>query len=150
MTEKGRYIYDWPRPMVTVDAIVFNTRGDVPKVLMIQRGNEPFKGQWAFPGGFVDMDEELEIAAARELEEETGLAGIELKQFYTFGKCGRDPRGRNITVAFMGITKTEKIKGGDDAADAKWFAIDALPENLAFDHKDVAALAIKKFKELNG
>ncbi|MFA5293396.1 MAG: NUDIX hydrolase [Phycisphaerae bacterium] len=148
MAEKGKYIYDWPRPMVTVDAIVFDVSGSKPKVLLIKRGNEPFKGQWAFPGGFVEMDEELEIAVARELAEETGLTGVKLEQFYTFGRCGRDPRGRNITVAFIGTTKKTEIKGGDDAAEAKWFEIDALPENMAFDHKDVAALAIKKLKDL--
>ncbi|MEN6386659.1 MAG: NUDIX hydrolase [Phycisphaerales bacterium] len=147
MNTKGTYIYEWPRPMVTVDAIVFNTAGAKPRLLMIRRGNEPYKGKWAFPGGFVDMDEELQAAVVRELQEETGLTGVKLKQFHTFGKCGRDPRGRNITIAFMGITKTEQIKGGDDAAEAKWYEIDALPENLAFDHKDVADLAIKHFKE---
>ncbi|HBG27027.1 MAG: hypothetical protein A2Y10_04405 [Planctomycetes bacterium GWF2_41_51] len=149
MAEKGKYIYEWPRPMVTVDAIIFNTSGDKPRVLMIKRGSEPYKGKWAFPGGFVDMDEELEHAVARELEEETGLTGVKLAQFYTFGKCGRDPRGRNITVAYIGVTKNEKIKGGDDAAEAKWFEIDSLPENMAFDHQNVASLAIKKFKNLN-
>jgi 8-oxo-dGTP diphosphatase len=149
MNTKGTYIYEWPRPMVTVDAIVFNTAGSKPRLLMIRRGNEPYKGKWAFPGGFVDMDEELEIAVARELQEETGLTGVKLEQFHTFGKPGRDPRGRNITIAFIGTTKQEQIKGGDDAAEAKWFEIDALPENLAFDHKDVAALAIKKFKGFN-
>jgi 8-oxo-dGTP diphosphatase len=133
--------------MVTVDAIVFNTAGAKPRLLLIERGNEPYKGKWAFPGGFVDMDEELEIAVVRELQEETGLTGIKLEQFHTFGKCGRDPRGRNITIAFIGTTKKEEIKGGDDAAEAKWFEIDRLPENMAFDHDNVAAMAIKKFKE---
>ena len=148
MPEKKKYIYDWPRPMVTVDAIVFDTSGSIPKALLIKRGNEPFKGLWAFPGGFVDMDEELEDAAARELAEETGLTGVKLQQLYTFGRCGRDPRGRNITVAFIGITKDSKIKSGDDAAEAQWFDIDQLPENMAFDHDNVAAVAIEKLKEL--
>ncbi|MGA2914759.1 MAG: NUDIX hydrolase [Sedimentisphaerales bacterium] len=143
MAEKQKYIYNWPRPMLTVDAVVFDVSGDSPKVLLIKRGNEPFKGLWAFPGGFVDMDEELEIAAARELAEETGLTGVKLTQLQAFGKCGRDPRGRNITVAFIGITKNTKIKGGDDAVEAKWFDIDKLPP-MAFDHNDVAAIAIEK------
>lgn len=147
MAEKKKYAYDWPRPMVTVDAIVFNTSGDSPKLLLIKRGNEPFKGKWAFPGGFVDMDEELEDAAARELAEETGLTGVKLTQLQAFGKCGRDPRGRNISVMFIGITKDSKIKGGDDAAEAKWFDINNLPP-LAFDHNDVAAIAIEKLKTL--
>jgi 8-oxo-dGTP diphosphatase len=148
MAEKEKYIYDWPRPMVTVDAVVFDISSGRPKILLIKRGNEPFKGQWAFPGGFVEMDEELENAVARELAEETGLAGVKLEQFHTFGRCGRDPRGRNITVAFIGITKNTKIKGGDDAEEARWFEIDKLPENMAFDHDNVAAVAVKKLNEL--
>jgi 8-oxo-dGTP diphosphatase len=148
MAQKQKYIYDWPRPMVTVDAVVFDVSGDRPKLLLIRRGNEPFKGQWAFPGGFVDMDEELQDAAARELAEETGLVGVKLQQLHTFGKCGRDPRGRNITIAFIGITKDNKIKSGDDAAEAQWFDINDLPENMAFDHNDVAAVAIEKLKSL--
>jgi 8-oxo-dGTP diphosphatase len=133
--------------MVTVDAIVFNVNGSIPRLLFIKRGNEPYQGKWAFPGGFVDMDEELEIAVVRELQEETGLTGVKLEQFHTFGKPSRDPRGRNITIAFIGTTKKEEIKGGDDAAEAKWFEINNLPKDLAFDHKDVAAMAIKYFKE---
>ncbi|MGD0784391.1 MAG: NUDIX hydrolase [Sedimentisphaerales bacterium] len=147
MSEKKKYIYEWPRPMVTVDAAVFDVSGGTAKVLLIKRGNEPFKGQWAFPGGFVNMDEELEDAAARELEEETGLRGVKLQQLHTFGKCGRDPRGRNITIVFIGIAKNTKVKGGDDAAEAKWFDINALPtDNMAFDHDNVAAIAIKRLR----
>ena len=148
MSEKQKYVYNWPRPMVTVDAIVFDISGDTPKILLIKRGNEPFKGEWAFPGGFVEMNEELEDAVTRELAEETGLTGVELEQFHTFGKCGRDPRGRNITVAFMGVSKTTEVKGGDDAAEAKWFETDKLPEKMAFDHNTVAAMAIKKLNKL--
>jgi 8-oxo-dGTP diphosphatase len=147
MPEKQKYVYNWPRPMLTVDAVVFDISDGNPKVLLIKRGNEPFKGQWAFPGGFVDMDEELEAAAARELVEETGLTGVKLTQLHTFGKCGRDPRGRNITVAFIGITKDNKIRSGDDAAEAQWFDIDKLPK-MAFDHNDVAAIAIEKLNKL--
>ena len=147
--EKGRYIYEWPRPMVTVDALIFTRIGGNTRVLLIKRGNDPFKGLWAVPGGFVDMDEELEIAAARELEEETGLKNIRLSQFHTFGKCGRDPRGRNITVVFwakIGCSAEPAVKGGDDAAEAKWFDLDPLPE-LAFDHKDVLAMAVAKLNQ---
>jgi 8-oxo-dGTP diphosphatase len=147
MAKKGKYVYEWPRPMVTVDAIVFAVIKGVAKVLLIKRGNEPFKGLWAFPGGFVDMDEELEDAVARELAEEAGLVGIRLEQMYTFGKCGRDPRGRNITVAFWGIAPKGKTKitAGDDAAEAKWFDIKKLPK-MAFDHRLVAKAAIKRYK----
>jgi len=148
MAENKKYVYNWPRPMLTVDAVVFDVSGASPKVLLIKRGNEPFKGQWAFPGGFVNMDEELEDAVARELAEETGLTGVKLTQLHTFGRCGRDPRGRNITVAFIGITKDSKIKSGDDAAEAQWFDINKLPENTAFDHRDVAAFAIGKLNKL--
>jgi 8-oxo-dGTP diphosphatase len=134
--------------MVTVDAIVFAFAGDKAKLLLIKRGNEPFKNQWALPGGFIGIDEELEDAVARELKEETGLENVQLKQMRTFGKCGRDPRGRQITIAFMGVVEGHpgRIKGGDDAADAKWFGIDALPQNMAFDHNEVASVAIKKLK----
>ena len=149
MSENGKYIYEWPRPMVTVDAAVFYVSGGMAKVLLIKRGNEPFKGQWAFPGGFVNMDEELEDAAARELAEETELTGVKLTQLNTFGKCGRDPRGRNITIVFIGVAENTKVKGGDDAAEAKWFDINALPtDNMAFDHDNVAAIAIARLKDL--
>ena len=93
MALQGEYIYDWPRPMVTVDALIFAVCGGRKSVLLIKRGNEPFKGLWAVPGGFVEMDEELETAAARELYEETGIEGVALKQMHTFGTVGRDPRG---------------------------------------------------------
>ena len=150
MTEKGKYVYEWPRPMVTVDAIVFNKLDGRWRVLMIQRANEPFVGKWAFPGGFIELDEELEDAVVRELAEETGLREIEFEQMYTFGKCGRDPRGRQITVTFIGIAPegTVEVKGGDDAAMAMWFYIDELPEEFAFDHADIAKFAIRRLKDL--
>ncbi len=164
MAKKGKYVYDWPRPMVAADDTVFGFFARLPasrrgrgsakpragkaKLLLINRKREPFKGKWALPGGFVDVDEELDDAAARELEEETGLAGVRLEQIYTAGKVGRDPRGRVITVVFMGIiTKGQnKLKAGDDAAEAKWFDIENLPKNLAFDHDEVTRLAIRKLK----
>ena len=146
MAEKGKYVYDWPRPMVTVDAAVFTFSGDKARVLLINRGNEPFKGKWALPGGFVGMNEELEDAVARELEEETGLATVQLEQMRTFGTVGRDPRGRMITIVFMGIATRgqDMIKAGDDAAQAQWFDIEKLPEDMAFDHNEVVRFAIEK------
>ena len=149
MGKKGKYVYDWPRPMVTVDAAVFTFIGSKAKLLLIERGKEPYKGQWALPGGFVEIDEELEDAAARELEEETGLTGVDLEQMRTFGTIGRDPRGRQITIVFMGIAEKghNKIKAGDDAAKARWFDIEKLPENMAFDHEEVAWFAIRKLTE---
>jgi len=148
MAKKGKYIYDWPRPMVTVDAVVFAFLKNKAKLLLIKRRNEPFKGKWALPGGFVGIDEEIEAAAARELAEETGIAGVPLEQMHTFGNVGRDPRGRQITIAFMGIAteRKNKIKAGDDAAEARWFDIVKLPKDLAFDHNEVAKFAINKLK----
>jgi 8-oxo-dGTP diphosphatase len=151
MAVQGTYIYDWPRPMVTVDAVVFRRFEDKSQLLFIKRKNEPFAGKWAFPGGFVNMDEELEDAVVRELAEETSLTGVALEQMHTFGKVGRDPRGRQITIAFIGEAdpRQSKVKGGDDAAEAKWFDIDNLPKDMAFDHLEVAKLAIQKLKEKN-
>ncbi len=150
MAKKGRYVYDWPRPMVTVDAVVFAFFGGRAKLLLVNRANEPFKGKWALPGGFIEIDEELEDAVARELAEETGLTGVPLEQMHTFGRCGRDPRGRMITIAFVGIAgagKT-KIKAGDDAAKARWFDIEKLPRDMAFDHDEVTKFAIARLKEI--
>ena len=146
MAKEGKYIYEWPRPMVTVDAVVFAVSSGKTELLLIERKNEPFKGQWAVPGGFVEMDEELEDAVARELAEETGLTGVQLEQMHTFGKCGRDPRGRQITIAFVGVATEghDKVRAGDDAAKAQWFDIGELPENLAFDHDEMIRLAIEK------
>ena len=151
MSIKGKYVYKWPRPMVAADAAVFGIFEGKVKLLLVERGNEPFKGQWALPGGFVNIDEELEDAVARELAEETGLTGVGLKQIYTFGKCGRDPRGRVITVTYMGIVPegNSKVKAGDDAAKAQWFDIEQLPKDLAFDHNDVTKYVIKRLKKEN-
>ena len=148
MAKKGKYVYDWPRPMVTVDAVVFGLFGNKAKLLLINRKGEPFKGKWALPGGYVGIDEELEDAVGRELAEETGLVGVRLEQMHTYGKVGRDPRGRQITIAFMGIaTKGEnRIKAGDDAAKVQWFDIEKLPADLAFDHNDVVRFGIRKLK----
>ena len=148
MVKKGKYVYDWPRPMVSVDAAVFGFFKDRAKLLLINRGGEPFKGRWALPGGFVGINEELEAAAARELAEETGLVNVPLEQMHTFGQCGRDPRGRQITIAFMGVAteRLDRIKAGDDAAKVRWFDIEKLPADMAFDHNEVTKFAIKKLK----
>jgi 8-oxo-dGTP diphosphatase len=148
MAEKGQYIYEWPRPMVTVDAVIFKRSQGNTALLLIKRKNDPYRGKWAFPGGFIEMDEELEDAAARELTEETGLKNVHLEQMHTFGKVGRDPRGRQITIAFLGFTneKNELIKAGDDAEQAEWFDIENLPKDMAFDHEEVAKFAIGRLK----
>lgn len=148
MAKKGRYVYDWPRPMVTVDAAVFGVFKEGIKLLLINRKNEPFKGEWALPGGFVGMEEELEDAAARELAEETNLRNVSLEQMHTFGRCGRDPRGRQITVVFTAVAdkKLNKIRPGDDAGKARWFDINKLPGKMAFDHKEIIGLAVGRLK----
>ena len=148
MNKKAKYVYDWPRPMVTVDAVVFAVSPDSVKLLLIKRKYDPFKGQWAIPGGFIGIDEELEHAVARELAEETGLTNVKLEQIHTFGKPGRDPRGRQITVAYMGIIKEglDNIKAGDDAELAQWFDINNLPSNMAFDHDTISKFAINLLK----
>ncbi len=130
---------------VTVDAVVFKLKNDAAEILLIQRKNEPFKNQWALPGGFVEQEEDLEIAALRELKEETGIEITSCEQFFTFGKPGRDPRGRTISIAFVGFAGNEAMpKAADDAKDARWFSIENLPV-LAFDHNESISLAISRF-----
>jgi 8-oxo-dGTP diphosphatase len=128
--------YKYPRPALTVDAVVFRNMTNT-EVLLIQRGAEPFKDMWAFPGGFVDMDETVETAAARELLEETGINEIKLHQFHTFSAINRDPRHRTVSVVFVGFTELiTEPNAGDDAKNAKWFDLRNLP-NLAFDHAEI-------------
>ena len=139
------YTYKYPRPAVTADCIVI-TRGDRPKVLLIKRGDEPFKGGWAFPGGFMDMDETTEQCAIRELKEETGLRVSNIQQIGAYSKVDRDPRGRTITVAYLAVVDAPvDVKGQDDAARAKWWPLSDLP-HLAFDHYDIMQDAIKIYK----
>ena len=135
-----RFTYDYPRPCVTTDCLIFKKMESGWSLLLIERGNEPFKGCWALPGGFLEMEEDLDACAARELQEETGLTGISLHQLCAFGAPKRDPRHRTISIAFWGIDDTQQqAVGSDDAAQARWFALDQLP-SLAFDH----ALIIQK------
>ena len=130
------YTYQYPRPALTADVAVVTTEKE-PRVLLIQRGNDPYKGCWAFPGGFMEMDETTRQCAMRELEEETGLRISELIQIGAYSKVDRDPRGRTVTVAYLArIAEAEPVVGQDDAAKASWFPIDNLPP-LAFDHEDI-------------
>ncbi|MFP4469852.1 MAG: NUDIX domain-containing protein [Bacteroidales bacterium] len=142
------YTYKHPRPAVTVDMAVFARFGPSWKVLLIRRGNPPFEGQWALPGGFVEMDEKLIESAQRELEEETGIKNVNLLQFRTYGDPGRDPRGRTVAVVHYGFVNSDKIqvKGGDDASEAAWFAVDDLP-GLAFDHSKIMSELLEYLKD---
>ena len=127
------YIYKYPRPALTVDAIIF--RKGTNELLLIQRAGDPFPGKWALPGGFMDPDELLIDACRRELEEETGLKVHDLAQFKTYDAIDRDPRGRTISVVFHGMAEAgASVSGADDAARAEWFSTVQLPE-LAFDHE---------------
>lgn len=132
------YTYKYPRPAVTVDALIFRKIADMLYVLLIKRTHAPFEGMWCLPGGFIDMDETPEQAAVRELKEETGLEGIELYQFYTFGALDRDPRHRTISIAYTGLCPADRetVTGGDDAAEAAWFNVHELPD-LGFDHEKI-------------
>ena len=141
------YTYKYPRPAVTADCIVITKEAE-PKVLLIERGDDPFKGCWAFPGGFMNMDETTEQCAFRELEEETGLKVSEVHQIGAYSRVDRDPRGRTITVAYLAVVDAPMaVIGQDDAAKAQWFPLSALPE-LAFDHDEIMRDAIKKYKEI--
>jgi 8-oxo-dGTP diphosphatase len=151
MAKKGKYVYEWPRPMVTVDAAVFAFFDERPRLLLIQRKHEPLEGRWALPGGFVEIDEDLPEAAARELAEETGLRNVPLEQLRTFGKPGRDPRGRAITIVYLGLAERgwEQARAADDAADVRWFDIDDLPA-MAFDHDEIARCAVDRLRQTRG
>jgi 8-oxo-dGTP diphosphatase len=140
------YTYEYPRPAVTTDAVIFAKKKDTTSILLIKRGRPPFEGMWALPGGFLNIDEEPEDVVKRELEEESGLTGIKLQQLKAYGAVHRDPRHRTISIVFYGITDREhEVKGMDDAAEAKWFPIDNLPP-MAFDHEQIVADAIEAAK----
>lgn len=141
------YTYAYPRAALTVDCVVFGFDEAELKVLLIQRGLEPFKGRWALPGGFVRLDETLDDAARRELEEEAGLRNVFLEQLYTFGAVGRDPRERIVSVAHFALVKlaAHETKAATDAADAQWFPISKVPK-LAFDHAEILATALTRLK----
>jgi ADP-ribose pyrophosphatase YjhB (NUDIX family) len=142
------FSYEHPRPAVTVDACVFTMRADDLAVLLIRRKSNPFKGLWAIPGGFVDKNETLEHAAARELGEETGLSGVALEQLAAFGDPGRDPRGHTVSVAFFTFAHAEAalVRAGDDASEAAWHPLRKLPR-LAFDHAKIVAMARRRLQE---
>ncbi len=143
------FTYDYPRPAVTADAVIFDLKGkENLNILLIKRKNEPFQGRWALPGGFLDMDETLEECVAREVEEETGIKGMKFYQLEAFSGVDRDPRHRTVTVAFWGFChQNPKITASSDAMDAKWFGLKSLPE-LAFDHDQIIKKALKRALEI--
>ncbi len=144
---KKTYSYEYPRPALTVDCVVFGYDNEELRVLLIQRDLEPHAGKWALPGGFVQMDEDLDTAAARELEEETGVKKLYLEQLYTFSDVDRDPRGRVVTVAYYALVKLSdhQVQAATDARDAAWFGVDDLP-SLAFDHQKIFDMAMKRLQ----
>ena len=147
MDTKNQFCYEYPRPAVTADCVIFGYTGSELQLLLIERGNEPFKGEWALPGGFLNMDEDADTCARRELQEETGLENVYMEQLYTFSRVDRDPRGRVITVAYYALVNLfdYQVKAGDDAVNARWFALSELPE-LAFDHADIIQTAIGRLR----
>ena len=144
--EELKYHYKYPHPSVTTDCVIFGFDGSRLNVLLIERGIEPFKGRWAFPGGFIKMDETALMGAKRELFEETGLKDAYIKQFHAFSDPDRDPRERVITIAYYALVRISEVKGGDDAAKAQWFTLDQVP-SLVFDHDLILRHALKELRE---
>lgn len=141
------HTYQYPHPAVTTDCVIFGY--DVAEglsVLLVQRGLEPFKGRWAFPGGFMKIDEDADTGALRELSEETGLRPAAIEQFGTFTQVDRDPRERVITIAYFALVRKADVQGGDDAAQARWFPVGQVPP-LAFDHDRILRVALGKLRE---
>jgi len=141
------YTYKHPRPSVTVDVAIFKPlEGENFKILLIRRGQDPFKGKYALPGGFINLNESLEDAARRELFEETGIRNLKLTQIQTFSEPDRDPRGHVISTCFGCVLEENdqiQIRAGDDATDGEWFGLNDLPP-LAFDHSILIKAAIEK------
>jgi 8-oxo-dGTP diphosphatase len=136
-----------PTLTMTTDIVIFTIRDKRLEILLIQRGNLPFQGNWALPGGLVEEDEDLDVCAHRELEEETDVTGVTLEQLHTFGKPDRDPRGRLVTAAYFTLVRPDRLKpkAASDAANVRWFAVDELP-TLAFDHAEIVAMARRRLR----
>ena len=147
MAEELKYHYKYPHPSVTTDCVIFGFDGTRLNVLLIERGNDPYKGCWAFPGGFLNMDESALEGAKRELYEETGLRDAYIHQFHAFSAPDRDPRERVISIAYFALVRLTDVKAGDDAAKAQWFPLDEIPP-LAFDHDKMLREALKALRRL--
>jgi 8-oxo-dGTP diphosphatase len=143
-----KYSYKYPHPAVTTDSVIFGFDGSNLNVLLIERGIEPYKGRWAFPGGFIRMEETAEEGARRELREETGVENVFMEQLQAFSGINRDPRERVITIAFYALIKQSdyQVIGGDDASKAHWFRLHEIPE-LAFDHDSILRVAMSHLKQ---
>ena len=141
------YTYEYPRPNLAVDCLIFGLDAGDLKVLLVQRDLKPFEGKWALPGGFVRIKESLDDAAQRELKEETGVGDVFLEQLYTFGEVNRDPRERVVTVAYYALVNLgdHRIKATTDARNAAWFAVSDTPA-LAFDHEHILEVALGRLK----
>lgn len=144
--EENKFCYKYPHPAVTTDCVIFGFDGEKLNVLLVKRGGEPYKGWWAFPGGFVKIDESAEKGALRELQEETQLIPKYVEQFHTYSTPDRDPRERVISIAYFALVKISDVKGGDDADEAQWFSIDKVP-HLAFDHDVILRDALSRLRE---
>ena len=152
--KKPQYTYEYPMADNTVDAVVFGLGPDTQfdgqnelHVLLIERGDDPFKGMWALPGGYLEEDETIDQAVLRELEEETSVKLAWMEQLYTFGDPGRDPRGRVISTSYLALVRAADVtvEAGDDAAKAKWFPISGLP-SLAFDHDKIIKMGLQRLR----
>lgn len=142
------YTYKYPRPAVTTDSVIFGFDGASINILLIERGLKPFKGTWALPGGFLNMDETVEEGARRELCEETNVKDVFLEQFHVFSAVDRDPRERVLTIAFFALVSKDEfnVVAGDDASKARWYEWNSLPP-LAFDHAEIITMAKEKLQE---
>ena len=141
-----KYCYKYPHPAVATDWVIFGFDGVSIKVLLIQRGIEPYKDHWALPGGFVGIDESAEECARRELQEETGLIGVSVEQLHAFSDVNRDPRERVISIAYYALVKLSEVRGGDDASEAQWFSYDDVP-SLAFQHDRILRMALRHLRD---
>ena len=147
MPTHKKHTYDYPRPAVTVDCVIFGFAENQLKILLTKRSIEPYRGEWALPGGFIEMNETADDCARRKLSEEAGLEGIYMEQLYTFSTTDRDPRYRVISIAYYALVRPTGyiLHAGSDIADVQWFALENAP-TLAFDHKEITAAAVERLR----